>query len=82
MASRTPMAINTKKARMMSIKEANYIATTGIMAEYQQGFSAPPAERIADMKHAREMRDYYAWKLLYDAGVICDSCEKYGIIHS
>lgn len=54
MASRTSVAMNTKKARVLAMKEAMFIQMTGIMSEYQWGIVKPPIDRQRDMARARK----------------------------
>ena len=63
MASRSSVAIKTKKAKGLAVKEANYIQMTGIMAEYQLGEVKPP-------KYRQQQVDYARRKLQFDKNMM------------
>jgi len=75
MASRSPMAIATKKARMLSIKDYNYAQNRGIAGEYQNGDSVPGpghVDCVAARINSQLMRERRAWELLASIGLVDD----------
>lgn len=70
MASRTPMAIKTKKTRKLQLEEMLYISGRGMSADYESGRIPWPDHVLEARKKSVNYRNCRAGKLLTELGII------------
>ena len=76
---KTPMAVNTKKARMMAMAEAQYITLTGDMADRQAGRVMSIPNAASSVNYRKKYHKYQAIHQPWQYGWFERECARRGV---